>query len=610
MMVLSQSSSSRKKIIVLLTIIILSGAFLRLIGLGKQSLWYDELLNWHRSSQKDLSSLSRGVVYNDGHPPGYYIILHFVIRYLGDSEAILRLPSVICGILSVLVIFLLGQLLYSYREGLVASCLMAFLYTPIYYSQEARPYASLLLLSLISIYFWVKILNHFKKEEKLSLAIFIFYILTATLCSYTHYFGLYFIILQGIALLMFLIPKPKVFKIVFFIYLLIFILYIPWLSGIGEHLTSKSLALNNWIRKPVSLNFSFNNYFFYIFNNSFILSLLAYLLFFLLFLQGLINNLKNKGHKGIKAIYWHSDLILISWIVIPFIGAYLVSIFWKPVLSNRNLIISLPAFYLLFSRSLVQMPLRARYKIIITISIIIIALANLIFSKGYYSSFYKERFRETVKFIADNDKHYRNSQIIVWGAPRSCFKYYFHKNGLSTKNKIIEGPWRPLVNPLNSLFILLDAPDYVWYLRVHLSEVGHDSDFLDFLNKNLIALKHKKFSNSEEVWLFKRKDKPENVKFILENYLERYLSNKHNKATISSKNLSKVTNFLNEIFGLPLMYVDIESMRSIFPKDTYEEITSAGSVFKGDFNNYSVLVLLFPSKRTGGAIMKIVYLPK
>ncbi|MBP7088973.1 MAG: glycosyltransferase family 39 protein [Candidatus Omnitrophica bacterium] len=608
-MLTSSSNLDRKKIIILLTVIILVGAFLRLFGLGRQSLWYDELLNWHRSSQKDLSLLSHSIVRNDGHPPGYYLLLHFVIRYFGDTEVILRLPSVIFGVLSVLVIFLLGQLLYSYREGLIASCLMAFFYTPIYFSQEARPYALLLLLSLLSVYYWIRILGHFKKEKDIPLSNFILYILTAALCSYTHYFGLYFIVLQGIALLTLLVTKPKAFKIVFFIYLSILMFYLPWLPGIKEHLVSQRLALNNWMRKPIGLTFNFNNYFFFIFNNSLVLSSLAYLLFAFLFFQGLIQNSKIKHGKNVKAIYWHSNLILILWIIIPFIGAYLVSVFWKPVLSSRNLIISLPAFYLLFSRSLMQIPGRARYKAIVTISIIIFALSHLIFHRSYYSSFYKERFREATKFVTDNYEYYRNSRVIVWGAPRSCFKYYFQKSGLPTKIKLTEGPWRPLVNPLNSLFIFLDNYDYIWYLRVHLKEMDHDLDFLNFLQNNLTVIKHKKFSNTEEVWLFKRKDNPANTKLFLVNYIKRYLNNK-NKVNINNANLAKVTNLLNEIFGPPLMPLEIENIKSLFSEDVFDEIKYAISVFKSDFNDTTMVILLLPSKKINYTLLKIIYLPK
>jgi uncharacterized membrane protein len=55
----------------------------------------------------------------DANPPGYQILLYFVISYIGDSEAALRFPSVIAGFFAIPVIYPLGLQLYSYREGLI-----------------------------------------------------------------------------------------------------------------------------------------------------------------------------------------------------------------------------------------------------------------------------------------------------------------------------------------------------------------------------------------------------------------------------------------------------------------------------------------------------------
>jgi mannosyltransferase len=66
----------------------------------------------------------------------------------------LRLPSALAGWLCIPAIYLLGKRLYSGREGLMAALFVAVLWAPIYYSQEARPYSMLILLSILNSYFW------------------------------------------------------------------------------------------------------------------------------------------------------------------------------------------------------------------------------------------------------------------------------------------------------------------------------------------------------------------------------------------------------------------------------------------------------------------------
>jgi mannosyltransferase len=125
--------------LVALTAILLVATVLRLYGLGQESLWYDELLSWSRSRYDTMSEVVSQVSRLSVHPPGYLGLLHFVQKYWGDSEWILRFPSALCGVLSVLVLYFLGARLYTRKEGLIAAALSAVLWCPIYYSQEARP---------------------------------------------------------------------------------------------------------------------------------------------------------------------------------------------------------------------------------------------------------------------------------------------------------------------------------------------------------------------------------------------------------------------------------------------------------------------------------------
>ena len=205
----------RKTVLFSLLLILSCGAFFRFYGLGKQSFWNDELASWKICQYDNIRRAIKKGVCPDVHPPGYQALLFLVVKYIGDSESILRFPSAVAGALSPFMIFLVCAKLYTYREGLIASALMAFSWCPIYYSQEARPYSLLLLFTLVSMYFWILLLKDLHRNETnrdyYSLS---GYIVSAVTVCYLHYFGLFLIALQGIGAVITLLRKKKALRCV------------------------------------------------------------------------------------------------------------------------------------------------------------------------------------------------------------------------------------------------------------------------------------------------------------------------------------------------------------------------------------------------------------
>ncbi|MCK5130921.1 MAG: glycosyltransferase family 39 protein [Candidatus Sabulitectum sp.] len=115
--------------------------------------------------QKQLSTpgevISTGVA-PDIHPPGYQILMFCIQRTIGNSETALRLPSAVAGILTIPVIYLLGRKLLNDSAGLLASAILAVAPIHIWFSQEARPYSILILLTAISVYLLTVILERLK----------------------------------------------------------------------------------------------------------------------------------------------------------------------------------------------------------------------------------------------------------------------------------------------------------------------------------------------------------------------------------------------------------------------------------------------------------------
>ncbi len=181
--------AKHKQVILWLLLIILIGAFLRFYDLGAESLWLDEAIseNFSRGSVAYIISES-GLQHNS--PPLYWLMLHYWMVLLGNSEAALRSLSAILGIGAVLITYLVGKKLFNQKVGLIGSFLSAISYFHIYYSQEARPYSLLLFLSLMSFFFFIKILKEDRKWY------YPCYFLANLLLGYTHIYGLFIIASQ------------------------------------------------------------------------------------------------------------------------------------------------------------------------------------------------------------------------------------------------------------------------------------------------------------------------------------------------------------------------------------------------------------------------------
>jgi mannosyltransferase len=132
------------------TLLVLLIAFgVRFHHLGAQSLWNDEG-NSLRLAQRSLGDLIDAAG-RDIHPPGYYLLLKGWITLAGTSEFGLRALSALEGVLAVGATFALGRRLFTRGAGILAGLLVALSPFAVYYSQEARMYAQLGLLSALSM---------------------------------------------------------------------------------------------------------------------------------------------------------------------------------------------------------------------------------------------------------------------------------------------------------------------------------------------------------------------------------------------------------------------------------------------------------------------------
>lgn len=492
---------------IVLLMIMIAGAVLRFYHINYQSLWYDEVHYTANFSNFDnYFEAIRFILKRDIHPPGYMSFIYFLSKYIGNSETILRVPSAISGVLAVFFIFLLASQLYSYREGIISSILMAFLWCPIYYSQEVRAYSTIILLVTVITYAWTKIIRKFSAGENPSLIISIFYVITAALLSYLHYIGFYFVLLQLLGTLVYF--NKKHIGRIFLLYIPVIILYIPVFPYLSYQLKhSDSFILD----RPLAVGdyFEILKYFFN--NSNFVL--VTALLMYLVFLVKYVLKITRSGDCKKSCSIADPDFLLIIWLAIPFLLFYLKSKISTPIYRLRSFLIILPAAYILLSRSITILFTKKVYQIAISSLMILLFLYHLIFGLKYYSKITKAQWREATEYIAANSNQGNKVFVLAysWDIQLSVpelYDYYFNKLGLNVeylefnKKELDINRVKKIIKDKNiSKFWIINTEIGPPTIHVNFTRYP-DIKFVNMFKNNFILLKHKDFFRAH-AWLFK-----------------------------------------------------------------------------------------------------------
>ncbi len=453
--------------LITLVIVLLIASFLRFYGLEVQSLSNDELSSWRQSSHENLSDVIQKGVRPDVHPPGFQIMLYFVERIFGDSAPALRFPSVIFGILSVVAIYLIGLRLFSKGEALISAALLAVLRFPVFYSQDARSYSMMLLFTLVSSYFLISVIEELREDCKAHIPTAIKYIASATVLAYSHYFGLYMVVLQGVFTAALFILKPRKLIHVLALFGITALMYVPWLPVLREHLSSGPI----WIMPPArSFIRELHMYLQFICNKSRIMKTGFVTICVLLLIHMYSDIIHEPTKKNIKNILLSKETVLFLWLIVPFAGAYILSKVSTPVLTERNMIIILPAACLLIGRSLMRIPVKHYIRGIIVSAGILYLIYYLIVPLQYYKRPVKCQFREAVRFVL-NSEHIDDSALIVANSNYAeYFDYYFEKSGSDRRvdiNFMNTGDWPKVESALTK-----NSIDYIFYICAGRKDTG------------------------------------------------------------------------------------------------------------------------------------------
>ncbi len=437
-------------------IVTFTGLLLRVINLNLNSYWLEELMSVMISSKDSVSDVIQGCI-SDFHPPLYQIILHYYIKLFGDSELSTRFLSVIFGTLSIFVFYFILELIYGEKKATEISLLFSVAYLPVYYSQETRSYSLLLLLALLVNYYFLKtfILNKNNNlDRKWKYSLHPVYIIFSLMLLFTHYYGFLILLLNVIFLIFYLIitsnSKKLVNEILKSIAIYAGIFFIYWL--IWGNVLRAQYGKEFWPLMPVGFFSSFKSY---VLNpnlrSDFIgdaILCLFEILIFLNMIYLLIILIKEKLEKKITDTERIFSFFLCLWAVLPFAFGYFQSVYSKPSLSFRNLIISAPAvialFYLYSFKSINVFLLILDKKVVSLkrvsskmirlfqeysfVSALTISLVLFMKLYNYYAYPAKQDIRGLTKSIIDESEIFYKDPIIFSSVNAvSRLNYYFEK---------------------------------------------------------------------------------------------------------------------------------------------------------------------------------------
>ncbi|MDO8638490.1 MAG: glycosyltransferase family 39 protein [Candidatus Daviesbacteria bacterium] len=398
-------------------LILIVGLILRVITLN-QSLWLDEAINVVNARSLDLMTFLIKYPIGDFHPPGYFLILWLWGHLFGFSEVSVRIPSLIFGVGTIWLIFLLGKELFNKKIGIIAALLLAVAPLHIFYSQEARMYSLATFAVVASNYFFIRFLKNQKYSQ-------IGFILSSILVVYSDYLAYLIFPAQFLYLLFNHKDKLVDYLKTFLGIILSLTIWLPFfyqqlLNGLktanlvpgwaevvgGANLKNLGLIFAKTILGRVS----FDDKILY----GVIISALG------LLYGGIIVSALRKINDQVNKFVADAIKLLLFLIILPLILATVTS-FFMPVLSYFRMLFILPAFYLLVAVGIEDLPKKFKAP-----TIIILVLISLSFLYFYYTNlkFQREDWRGAVSAIESLVQKDHGVIIFESNGNLAPFEYY------------------------------------------------------------------------------------------------------------------------------------------------------------------------------------------
>jgi len=316
--------------------ILVLALFIRLLGIASRPIWYDESFSI-LFAEKGLTAMLHGTITTFGgsaaeeHPLGYYTLLWVWMKIFGESLIAVRLFSIIAGLVSVYLVYLIALEALSDAKSARLSMVFASLAPfQVHYAQEIRMYSFLAMWLLLATY-------AYQRGSKTSAAVpwtgnwrwWVLFSVSAALAQYTHSLAAFYLV--ALALLPILQKNWQALRAMVLAGIGALILYSPWLLQLPAQFSKIQSAY--WVERP-DISSLFTLLLVYVTNVPLPANLIMAVLFIVLIIMaiGFIQTARYTRQTGAKDGLW---LLYLSFA--PPLFLFLFSQ-WRPVYVERALL--------------------------------------------------------------------------------------------------------------------------------------------------------------------------------------------------------------------------------------------------------------------------------
>lgn len=321
---------------------------LRAWDLGRLSFWYDEVVTMRLAQAAGPGQLLGRLLQIDAsRAPLHPLLIQAWLRLFGTSEAAARALSVLCGVVTVGLVWWIGRLAFDGRSGLWAAGLAAFSPPLVYYAREARMYALLVMVTCLcwGLLFSLRASDRDAASPGLSSWIGATrmprYSLGVAALLYSHPLGLIMAGTLGLGSLLFVRSFFGTFRRWLATHLVALALAGPWLPHYFDHppeFLSGRLPLRFLLGTPIG----------FIGGNSAVLLVVAGLIAF-----GFWRRSRSHANRD----DWAGPVCLVLWLTLPPVLLYTYSLLGSPIFGpSRYTLFVAPAYLILAAQGLAMLP--------------------------------------------------------------------------------------------------------------------------------------------------------------------------------------------------------------------------------------------------------------
>jgi len=339
------------------------GALLRILGLGQQSLWVDEAFSILYA--KPDVPLRVEYLLDNLHGPLHAFVLHHWIQIAGMSEAMLRVPSLIASLLTLPFFWLLAREVWNERIAWCGTLLLAVSPFHVWYAQEVRNYAFLMLFAVLAEWAFRRLLARGPQGGRLAA-----YGLALLAGFFSNLSMLFLVLAQALRLLLLIRPvNRQLWLRILGVWILVALCLTPWAIRFYQRqvapsqlLTTEAVPAAEKLRQETTDTILGVPYTFYAFATGYSLGpsrrdlwtagpvaavrqywppiAIAALVFGLLWITGLVRRWRENPREALALIIWQ----LVPLIVLLYIANRNVK-----VINPRYVAVAFPAFVALIA---------------------------------------------------------------------------------------------------------------------------------------------------------------------------------------------------------------------------------------------------------------------